>query len=1487
MLQGGKMSKSIKFNKYGIFNLVMIFTLMLGMLNISNGIVHADEEVAKKPVIAQGETVQVSMNVNSSPQAFALTLGIENFEEGDTFTWSISSVASHGTASVGLDGKETAITYLPEKDYAGEDEFTVKVVNQLNEVDEILVQVSVAIEPSTPTLTPEPITTETTETPEVTETPTETITSTATETPTATEVTEMLKLMKSLNDPNFTGYITLDFIAQQLRAYGWPASTEITLSIDNPSDGPGENYSATAIVSNDSYLMADFTWPTITIEPGATLTVSDNGNSVQLINNLAVQKVDTFHNTISGSGAAGASLVVSVNDGSRNDRNLAIGGDGTWVADFHIEGDYPYGYYNPNLSFVRSGWAQSIESNGNQITVALSAAPPFVQASPYGNYLSSYMWPANAAISLTITGSGANYTEQGSANAQGSIDFNLTGFTLASGHQVTVTDGTTTKTIVVANQSINLINYTTDLLCGTANSGSEVLSVTYKGRNPNFWYTTADQQGNWCFDFSSSSDGVDIAPGFFVRIEQSDEDGDFTVIGKTTRNPKMDVLVSENEIYTYDWEIGASVKLTIDDPSNGDGDDYEVTKTVIQGAHNSTDLRFYISNFELAPGQLVTLTDGANTKTILLDAITITNINLATNTIFGTAPPNSTIDVIVSDNLSGRVFSVSVGSSGTWQLFTMPSGSLVKIALVPGLEITCSITDIDGDRAKYSQTIPQPGFEANLTTNTISGWDWPLGSNVTITIDDPATSETSDFSATTAIIGHDYDPHFNLDLGTFKLAAGQTVTVSDGTISKSHVVRGLAITNVDIDTDVVSGTSDTTDVVDSWICGSKGCIYKRTDSVNNGAWTSDFAHAGDQIWEIDTFNILNGTQIFSKQTDEDGDATLISKTVAINQPPVADAGADITANKGATVTFDGSASTDPEGKALTYAWDMDNDGSFDDATGSKPAVLFTVVGTYPIALQVTDDGGLTSTDSLTLTIQDTGTGNQPPVAAAGDDFTANEGQTVTLDGSASTDPEGKPLAYAWDLDNDGLFDEVTGVDPNVVFVDEGVYTITLQVTDEGGLTSTDSLIATIQKASTNLPPVAAAGPDFTVYVGETVELDGSASTDPEGKPLTYAWDLDNNGVFDNSSVMDPAIVFNEDGIYTIGLQVTDDGGLTSTDSLIATVLKAPDNLPPVADAGADITADEGSSITFNGSASSDPEGKPLTYAWDLDNDGVFDDATVINPAITYADNGVFQIGLRVTDNLGLASTDKMTVTILNVAPEIKVITVPQGPQKVKNQISASAAFTDRGNLDTFTGVWDWSDGTTSIGTISGKTITGNHRYQKPGIYIIKLTLTDKDGGEGKRSAQELTVFDTSGGQVSGNGWISSPAGSSLSNQQLNGKLNFVFNAAYRWNLLSPFGKTSLVFKGQRFTFVSNSYSWLVINGNTAFLKGSGRVNGKGNYSFLISVQDGVGSNKANDLIRIKIWNKTTGVTIYDTQPGADNSTLPTTAINGGTIKIGK
>jgi glucose/arabinose dehydrogenase len=142
----------------------------------------------------------------------------------------------------------------------------------------------------------------------------------------------------------------------------------------------------------------------------------------------------------------------------------------------------------------------------------------------------------------------------------------------------------------------------------------------------------------------------------------------------------------------------------------------------------------------------------------------------------------------------------------------------------------------------------------------------------------------------------------------------------------------------------------------------------------------------------------------------------ISYAAALNQAPTAVVKATPTTGSAPlTVTFDGTASSDPEGSQLTFAWDLNGDGLYNDSTASQPTYTYTSTGTYTASLKVTDAGGSSDTDSITITV-----GNTPPTAvitapAAG--TTWKVGDVITFSGSATDAQDGAlpASALSWEL----------------------------------------------------------------------------------------------------------------------------------------------------------------------------------------------------------------------------------------------------------------------------------------------------------------------------------------------------------------------------------------------------------------------------------------------------------------------------------------
>ena len=204
------------------------------------------------------------------------------------------------------------------------------------------------------------------------------------------------------------------------------------------------------------------------------------------------------------------------------------------------------------------------------------------------------------------------------------------------------------------------------------------------------------------------------------------------------------------------------------------------------------------------------------------------------------------------------------------------------------------------------------------------------------------------------------------------------------------------------------------------------------------------------------------------------------------------------------------------------------------------------------------------------------------------------------------------------------------------------------------------------------------------------------------------------------------------------------------------------------------------------------------------------------------------------------------------------------------------------------------DGITIFSTgLIDKGATNNWQLTMPGLpvgvySVLTFVAATPYASEGMRAY--ISVYDPSGGFVTGGGWINSPAGAFAADPGRVGKATFGFNAKYKKGSTDVTGDTEFQFSAGDIAFKSTSYqsASLVIAGRKALYKGTGTINGTGSYKFTLTAIDGQANNGVGpDTFRIKIWDSSTAALIYDNQAGAADDADPTTALGGGSIVIHK
>ncbi len=483
-------------------------------------------------------------------------------------------------------------------------------------------------------------------------------------------------------------------------------------------------------------------------------------------------------------------------------------------------------------------------------------------------------------------------------------------------------------------------------------------------------------------------------------------------------------------------------------------------------------------------------------------------------------------------------------------------------------------------------------------------------------------------------------------------------------------------------------------------------------------------------------------------TDDEGnqDEDTIQIYVGVNPPPVAVISVSPTTGFAPlTVTFDASRSYDPDdgttpGAGITsYSWDLDNDGSFE-----TPGAVVTRTydgGTHIVWLMLTDAAveGNVTIENVVITV----IANPPPVAQIiCSPVFGDAPLTVVCHGANSYDPDATNVItdYSWDFGDTSVG---TGILVSHTYLSEGVYTVTLTVTDDEGNTDDESAIISVGE---NPPPVAVATASPTWGIPPLkVTFDASRSFDPDNtnRITAYAWDFDSNvspGV-DDSSVT-AVWEYLTPGPYVVELTVWDDEGLNDVVTLTIFVGMNP---PPVAVIDVPVTVCTAPcTLTFHGGNSFDPDdgttpGIGITdYAWTLDGGTPRSGSTVVYE-FDLADAGLHLVTLQVTDNddtvTGGPFSDAESVVIRILANPPPVAEISCTPTYSNAPFSFTCFGSNSYDPDTTNVITDyaWSasfisgSGTITPASGTGVLYTASVSADSSGVIGVTLVVTDDEG----------------------------------------------------------------------------------------------------------------------------------------------------------------
>ena len=843
--------------------------------------------------------------------------------------------------------------------------------------------------------------------------------------------------------------------------------------------------------------------------------------------------------------------------------------------------------------------------------------------------------------------------------------------------------------------------------------------------------------------------------------------------------------------------------LTVTD---SDGETDTDTVTVVVVAPNPTDMVAPTVEFREVPASH----DGESAFHVELK-FSEPVIGSLTEVIFGSflSAPSGTLGPLatnlVQDPNDPTLYTVTITPRAPYSFFlvlsTLGEGGVLLVTDAGGNGITGSTNsgqiryvppkrppeaDAGDDRVVFSgETVRLDASRTSDFDDLVVKWLWENTGDGTSTARPTITNadkEQASFVAETLTAGADDVTHI-IKLTVTDQAGNTDTDEVTITVEAPDAVPNVApVANAGPDQDGVRpGTTVTLD----------GSSSRDDDGTITYAWTRTSGSGDPTVMLSDTTAIKptftadtltpgddDVTHIFTLTVTDNNDvADTDTVTITVEAPAAtleADAGEDSELRSGATVTLDGSGSMPGQGRTIaSYNWARTSGtgGSLTDA--DKAMARFTAPAltpdtpdeTHVFELTVTDDAGDTDTDTVTITVE---APNADPVAEAGPEQRLVRGDTVTLDGSGSMDPDaltGETLKYSWlraTGADEGSGDPVILSDPAIAgptFTAEtpdagaadDTYGFTLTVTDVDEASHADTVTITV-----NAPPKAHAGPDRTYGSAAPVTLDGSGSSDTTGT-FTYAWartegaDSGDAAAVTLAGANTASPTFTAETLasgapdvsYGFTLTVTDADGIEATNTVKITVTSG--NVPPVAEAGPNQRLKTGGTVTLDGSGSMDPDalaGETLTYGWlraTGADEGSGDPVTLSNPAIagpTFtaetpdagAADDTYGFTLTVTDADSESHADQVKITV-NAPPKADA-----GDDLIQDS-GTLVTLDGSGSSDTtgtFTHAWVRTTGDTvtlSDSTAAEPTFTAPvlEAGDADAEYVFTLTVTDADG----------------------------------------------------------------------------------------------------------------------------------------------------------------
>lgn len=397
--------------------------------------------------------------------------------------------------------------------------------------------------------------------------------------------------------------------------------------------------------------------------------------------------------------------------------------------------------------------------------------------------------------------------------------------------------------------------------------------------------------------------------------------------------------------------------------------------------------------------------------------------------------------------------------------------------------------------------------------------------------------------------------------------------------------------------------------------------------------------------------------------------------------------------------------------------------------------LFTVI---------VSDGSLVDEQPVKIVVREV---NVAPAADAGPDRSVAEGSAVEFTASVSDPDNDDAHTYAWDFGG-GL--TAAGSTVSHVFADNGIFDVSVTITDKAGATHTDSVRVTVANVA---PTAAIAGAPETAAEGTAIAMTSDVADPGTADTHTVAWSVTKDGnAFATGSDGSFSFTPDDNGSYVVSLTVTDDDGGVGT----ATATVAVTNVAPSAAVGnAPASSPEGAAVVVTAEVEDPGTADTHTIAWSVTKNGdAYASGSGASFTFTPDDNGTYVVTLTATDDDGGTDSNSATVAVTNVAPSVSIggaaATSPEG-----SAIDLSSTVSDGGSADSHTVAWSVTRNGSAYA--SGTSPSLSFTPDDDGTYVVTATATDDDGEAGTSSAT-ITVTNVAPSVSIGGAPATSPEG---------------------------------------------------------------------------------------------------------------------------------